>query len=464
MVPTSLHLRERLAELVDEHGVPGASVSVLLDGEIINAAAGVVNVRTGVGVRPESPFMIQSTTKVWTATLVMQLLDDGLVDLDHPVTRYLPGFRTADRQASSEVTIRHLLTHTGGFEGDIWAPTSSGDDALERFVTEHVSQADQHFEPGRFFSYCSAGMGVLGRVVEVLRGTTYNRALRRFLTDPLGLDEVVADVGEAPAYRTAIGHVPAGPGAQLWPLRTWAVMPPSNPAAGNQLAMSARALITFAGMHLADGLAPDGRRLLSARSARVMREPHVDIRPLTDRGAKQGLGWRLTAAPHIAEHGGDAPGSGSMFRLAPEDGVAIAALANGGDMSALFATLSEELFDDLAGLKTPAPHPVPDVAPVADVDRYCGRYELRNQIAEVTVDESGRLWLTTNDRNDAVAMAALAGEDLEPRVRELRRAGGETFVCLAPDGRSAGVVEFVETDPQGRARYLHDGRAAPRVL
>ena len=104
--------------------MPGASVSVLVDGEITDAEAGVVNVRTGVDVRQDSPFMIQSITKVWTATLVMQLVDEGLVELDLPVVRYLSGFRTADQLANSEITVRHLLTHTGGFEGDIWAPTS----------------------------------------------------------------------------------------------------------------------------------------------------------------------------------------------------------------------------------------------------------------------------------------------------------------------------------------------------
>jgi CubicO group peptidase (beta-lactamase class C family) len=463
MNPMPLQLHERLVELIDEHGVPGASVSVLVDGEITDASAGVVNVRTGVEVQPDSPFMIQSTTKVWTATLVMQLVDEGLVELDAPVTRYLPGFQTANRRTSLAITIRHLLTHTGGFEGDIWAPTSSGEDALERFVAEHVSQADQHSEPGRFFSYCSAGVGVLGRVIEELRGTTYNQALRCFLTDPLGLDDVVVDVGEAPAYRTAIGHVSAGPGAPLRPLRTWAVMPPSNPAAGNQLAMSARGLTTFARMHAADGLAPDGTRLLSVESARLMREPHVDIRPLTARSAKQGLGWRLTAEPHLVEHGGDAPGCGCMFQLVPDQGVAVAGLANGGDMAGLFAKLSEQLLSDLAGLSPPARRLVPDAAPVVDVDRYRGRYELRNQTAEVTIDESGRLWLAREERNDAVTMATLAGEDLEPQVCELRRAEGETFVCLDADGRSVGAVEFIDTNPEGRARYLHDGRAAPRV-
>ena len=239
MAPTQPQLRERLADLVDEHGVPGASVSVLVDGEITDAEAGVVNIRTGVEVQQDSPFMIQSITKVWTATLVMQLVDEGLVELDLPVVRYLSGFRTADQPASSEITVRHLLTHTGGFEGDIWAPTSDGEDALERFVAEHVSQAEQHAEPGRLFSYCSAGFGVLGRVVEVLRGTSYNQALRRHLTDPLGLDEVVVDVGEAPAYRTAIGHVSARAGRAAAAAADLGRDASLEPGSGNRLAMLA---------------------------------------------------------------------------------------------------------------------------------------------------------------------------------------------------------------------------------
>jgi hypothetical protein len=152
-----------------------------------------------------------------------------------------------------------------------------------------------------------------------------------------------------------------------------------------------------------------------------------------------------------------------MFRLLPDRGVAFAALANGGDMSALFATLSEELIAELAGWSAPAASPVPDAAPIDDPDRYCGRYELRNQVTEVNADARGRLWLTREERNEAATMAALAGESLEPRVRELRRANGETFVCVDPDGGRTGAVEFIGRDAAGRARYLHNGRAAPRV-
>ena len=113
-------------------------------------------------------------------------------------------------------------------------------DALQRFVEDLVSHAPQHSAPGERFSYCNAGFGVLGRLVEVQRGMSYEQALRRFVAGPLGVDEVAFSADQALAFRTAIGHVRPEPGAAQRPLFNWAVMPPSNPAAGNQLAMSAR--------------------------------------------------------------------------------------------------------------------------------------------------------------------------------------------------------------------------------
>ena len=272
-------------------------VAVLVDGQTIEASAGVLNLRTGVEATPDALFMIQSITKVWTATLVMQLVDAGLVEVDVPVREYLPGFRTDDERASADVTVRHLLTHSGGFEGDIWAPTTSGDDALQRFVEDLVARAPQHSRPGELFSYCSAGYGVLGRLVEVQRELPYAEALRHYLADPLGIEEIAFSADEALGFRTAIGHARPSPDAAQRPLKAWAVMPPSNPAAGNQLAMSARALVAFAGMHLTDGLAPDGTRLLSETSARAMRQRQIDQPAAIGAARGQGLGWMLSARP-----------------------------------------------------------------------------------------------------------------------------------------------------------------------
>src|SRR6188508_74093 len=88
-------LSTEFARLVTERGVPGAAIAVLKDGEVVDFAAGVLSTATGVEATPDSVFQIGSITKVWTATLVMQLVDEGVLDLDAPVAEVLPGFRVA---------------------------------------------------------------------------------------------------------------------------------------------------------------------------------------------------------------------------------------------------------------------------------------------------------------------------------------------------------------------------------
>jgi CubicO group peptidase (beta-lactamase class C family) len=456
-------LDDDLPRLAAGHEVPGVSVAVLVNGQVLEGATGVVNLRTGVAVTPDSVFMIQSVAKVWTATLVMQLVDDGLIELDVPVRAYLPGFRTADERASARITVRHLLTHTGGFEGDIWAPTTSGPDALQRFVDDLVSRAPQPALPGKMYSYCSAGYGVLGHLVEVLRGTTYEGALRRYLARPLGVEEIAFSADEALAFRTAIGHVRHGLGAAQWPLPVWALMPQSNPAAGNQLAMSARALLSLASLHVADGLAPDGTRVLSTASAQAMREWQVSHPAEIGARTGRGLGWVLTGQAQVAEHGGGSIGVGALLRLVPGHRVAVAVLANGGEAGALTDDLASSLLGDLADVEPAPPLPSPAAgARVPDPRRYTGCYQSRAACCEVTVDTSGRLWLTRTERHEALAMAETAGAPTEPERCELRQADGDLFVLTDPSGAAILAAEFL--GPPGPAQFFHlAGRAAPRT-
>jgi CubicO group peptidase (beta-lactamase class C family) len=454
-------LDDDLARLATEHEVPGVSVAVLVDGQVTEGTAGVVNLRTGVEVTPDSLFMIQSITKVWTATMVMQLVDDGLVELDVPVRTYVPGFRTADARVSGEITVRHLLTHTGGFEGDIWAATTSGEDALQRFVEDLVSAARQNSRPGEIYSYCNAGYGVLGRLVEVLRKTSYEGALRRYLAEPLGIEEIAFNADEALGFRTAIGHVRPSPDAALRPTKVWAVMPASNPAAGNQLAMSARSLVAFAGMHLADGVAPNGTRVLSSAMARAMREWQVDQPAAIGAPAGRGLGWTLADRPGVVEHGGDTIGVESLLRMVPAHGVAIAMLTNGGAAGPLVDNLLDPLLTELAGIEPEPTLPSPDADKrIAQPKRYVGRYETRPRVAEVTLDEDGRLWLTASERNEALTMAEAAGIPVEADRYELRQVDGDTFVLIDSSGTAVRAVEFLGA--ADRAAFLHSsGRVFP---
>ncbi|SDD02790.1 serine hydrolase domain-containing protein [Glycomyces harbinensis] len=452
-------LRDHLARVLLRYGIAGASVAVAVGDETAEAAAGVVNLRTKVPATAGSVFQIQSITKVWTATLVMQLVDEGLVGLDDPVADHLPGFRTADAAASARITVRHLLTHTGGFEGDLWEATTSGDDALQRLVEDHVPTLAQREAPGSRYSYCSAGMAVLGRLVEVKRGLPFAAATRDHLAGPLGISEIAFNADEALGFNTAIGHLDTGSGKG--PLPVWATMPESNPAAGNQLAMSARALCAFGRMHAADGLGPDGTRLLSPASAALMREAGPAL-PAFAVPRSVGLGWEVVGDGALVQHGGGAIGVQSVLLVVPSRRVVVAVLVNDSAYLGLMRDLVDPWIAEAAGV-------VPDPAPVlsgpeaslAGVERYTGVYADRNQRIAVAVRE-GRIERTYTPLGGARSMMVRAGLPPEPFTDEIRRVAGDLFATRNPDGTAGGYTQFLDVE-DGRARFMHSGRrSVPR--
>ena len=128
--------QQRLDELVRRHGVPGASLAVLADGDVSTAASGILNAGTGVTATPDSVFQIGSITKIFTTMLVMRLADEHQLDLDQKVAELLPELRLADADADAlgRITVRHLLTHTSGIPGDHFVDTGRGDDAVAKYV------------------------------------------------------------------------------------------------------------------------------------------------------------------------------------------------------------------------------------------------------------------------------------------------------------------------------------------
>lgn len=456
-------LRADLQRLTERFDVPGASAAIADGDSVTVASAGVINTRSGVEVTPDTVFMIQSITKLITATLILQLVDENLVGLDDPIIRHLPQFRTRDRGVSKLITVRHLLTHTGGFDGDLFGATTSGSDALERFVADLVPGARQHSRPGERFSYCNAGFGVLGRVVEVVRGASYEQVLRDRLAEPLKMDDVAFSADQALAFRTAIGHVGDGPGSPQRPLRHWAVMPPSNPAAGNQLAMSAPALLAFAQLHLRDGMTLDGKALLSPASARLMRETQVDHPVSMGNHSCHGLGWWLERGT-LVEHGGGSAGTATMLRMSPRNKIAAVVLTNGEHGGAMIEELLEPWFAELPGVESRSVSDPPDRgASIPEFWRYVGTYEDNTGRTEVTCEADGRLQVRGTPRGDALEMARLAGTTAKSRALVLYPAGADQFIAVDSDGGSR-AVEFVDRDSGGRAGFLFDGaRLSPRA-
>jgi CubicO group peptidase (beta-lactamase class C family) len=455
-------LDEHLPELANRHNVPGVSVAVLAGDESVESAAGVLNQRTGVEVTTDSVFQIGSITKVWTATLVMQLVDEGLVELGAPVQRYLPDFRVADPAASAAITPRHLLCHTAGFDGDLFV--EAVDRAIERYVAEVLPGAAQLFPAGHMFSYCNGGFALLGRLVEVLRGKPYAQALRDHLIGPLGLAHVATNADEAILLRAAVGHIGSERGEAPTPTRVWANFGCLEPA-GSFLSMSARDLLAFARLHLRGGLAGDGTRLLSEASVRGMQQPQVREPSLRFAGSAHGLGWALpkAAVGGGLAHAGGTIGQFSYLCVFPERQVAFTVLTN-LDLSAvgLLREIYGQLTQELAVVDARPPSPAgsaPEPTDAADHTRYVGEYESSAGRFRVEAGSDGELRLhyepSELDRLTAVPPATFR---LAPDQPDL-------FTTSGPEGLAAYISEclFLGDDGTGRARYLHMGQAVPRV-
>lgn len=447
----------QLPALIALHDVPGAAVAISVRGEVVEAAAGLLSTATGVEATTDSVFQIGSVTKVWTATLVLQLVQEGTVDLDAPLRRYLPDFRVADEAASAKITVRQLLTHTAGFEGDIFTDTGPGDDCLERYVAG-LGDVALLFDPGEQFSYNNAGYCVLGRLVEVLRGKTYDACLREYIATPLELTHVATGAAEAILFRAAVGHLSLEPGAAQQPAPIWA-MARSNAPAGSMLAMRARDLLAFAAMHLQGGAAADGTVLLQPATVSAMQQRQVELPDLRVLGNAWGLGWELfdTAGDAVLGHDGNTIGQASFLRLVPGRGVAVALLTNGGNGHALYRDVIGHVLAELAGVAIPAlPSPPADPPPV-DASRYVGIYSSRVADLEVTQDDNGQIWVEQrpkaiiaelNQQSERQQMVALATDSLIP--------------LHAEHGLHMPHV-FLGDDGHGHARFLHIGRAMPRV-
>ena len=146
------------------------------------------------------------------------------IDLDEPVRRYLPNFQVADDAVSEAVTIRHLLTHTSGIDGDHFADTGRGDGALRRYV-ETCAELPQVHPLGATMSYCNTGYTVLGRMLEVVTDTVWDDLLRTRLIQPLELTHTVTLPEDVLRFRAAIGHIQP-PGQELRPAPGWGLRVP----------------------------------------------------------------------------------------------------------------------------------------------------------------------------------------------------------------------------------------------
>jgi CubicO group peptidase (beta-lactamase class C family) len=451
------HWRRRLATLAEQHHVPGAALGILRlrpghDDELVEASYGLLNTVSGIEATTDSLWQIGSVTKVWTATLALQLVDEGLLDLDAPLIGYLPELRLADADVEKNVTMRHLLTHTSGIDGDVFTDTGRGDDCLEKYVAL-LSEVAQIHPIGATWSYCNSGFSLAGRVIEKLTGGTWDAAIRERVIAPLGLTHTVTLPEEALLFRTAAGHVDVDGERRLTPV--WGLPRSASPAA---LICAAPAdVLAFTRMHMTGGLAPDGTRLLSAASVAAMAGHHADVPDKYILGDSWGLGWtRFEWSGHqLVGHDGNTIGQAAYLRALPAAGLAAVLLTNGGHDRDLYQDLYREIFAEIAGVEM-APTITPPARPAAvDVTPHLGTYERAGVLIEVMPGGDGPLLRTT-------ATGPLAEITPEPVVDyPMTSVTPDLFIVREPGQLTWLPVTFYDLPSAGR--YVHFGaRATPK--
>ncbi len=392
----------RIAESAERLKIPGVAAGILFDGEEDYIYHGITSTTNPLPVDETTLFQIGSTTKTYTGTAMMMLVEQGLVELDAPVRRYLPDFKLKDESVAANVTILHLLNHTAGWAGDFTIDTSYGDDALARYV-ERMVEANQESPLGERVSYNNASLCVAGRVIEVVTGKTYEDAIRGMLFDPLGLHEHFFYPWEIMTRRFAAGHALIRGELQVTP---WYETRNGHPP-GAELAASARDQMRYARFHLGDG-----GNLLRHDTLKQMQTRTTQGETTNQHDGSFGITWMLRTlnGVQIVAHGGSCRGHQSAFETVPSRGYAIAILTNARHGIELLTELVGWAREAYIGLADPIPDPL-DLS-LEQLAEYTGIYDSHTGTLTIAID--GNRLLGTMEINPDLELTADEAESAVP--------------------------------------------------
>jgi CubicO group peptidase (beta-lactamase class C family) len=464
MTSAKLQLQTVLNNTLTREQIPGVSVALWHNHQLSAAAAGLLNVDTGVEATPDSVFQIGSITKVLTASLVMKLVEQGRVALDAPVKTYLREFRIADREASNSITVRQLLTHTAGFDGDHYPDdTREMGNLIARYI-DRLNLVPQHFAPGEGFTYSNGAYAVAGRLVEVLTGMSYFEAIEEWIYKPLGMHHAVGHPMNTLRYRAAMGHYPRADNPGQWDLAPVCYASLGLAPCG-RLTMSASDVIRFARAHMEQGKNASGDAWLSPETIAQMQQAQVALPPHSEPLTAWGLGWMLMAGgPNIAYgHDGLTVGQSSLLRIFPEQNVAIAVQCNCAKPG-LLTGIAQRVLSDIVGIDLVAPPAANDAATAepsgaaansattnnattnGKLDLLTGTYDSLGAQHSVTVN-GDQLSLTTRNK-------VLPVPDTELSLKALDE---HSFACTNADGQFAGNCVFMDFNQQAQPQSLFMG-------
>jgi len=367
-------LDERIEAAMKHYHVPGVAVGVYWQGREHLRGFGVTNVDHPLPVDADTLFRIGSTTKTFTATAMMRLVEQGKVDLETPARSYLPDLELADEGAARSVTLRQLLNHSAGWLGDDYGDFGRGDDALARYVAA-MKELPQLTPPGKVFAYSNAGIVLAGRVIETLTRKPYETALQELVLDPLGLKHSGFFTDLLIGENIAASH-DIEKGRAVVTTGSWA-FPRSIDSTGG-LISSAREQLAYMRFHLGDGKGADGKPVLTPQSLKAMRSnpgPGGTCTMEID-GVCVGFWQRRTAeGVPVFQHGGAWGGQYSDFFFVPDRQFAMTVLTNSTSGPRLLYELGRSGWALNQFCRLSNPPAVAKAQPAARLAEYEGRYK-----------------------------------------------------------------------------------------
>jgi CubicO group peptidase (beta-lactamase class C family) len=317
-------LEPKISEAINKGQLPGFAIGVVKNGKLIYAKGfGVARLGGNTLITPRSLFHMASVTKTFVATAVMQLVEQGKIDLDAPVTRYLPYFKLNDERYR-EIKIRQMLSHTSGIPDTVnynWDKPEFDAGALERFVR---STADEKlvFAPGEKFGYSNTAYEILGDIIAKVSGQSFEDYVHQHILTPLGMKDSTLLVREANPQLLTSPHV-----VENQKVVVSKIFPYNRAhAPSSTLYSSIEDMSRWAMANLNRGEL-DGQRILKRETAESMWRPVVDAL-----GMKEGISWFTTekSGHRLVLHSGGDVGFESLVVLAPDDSFAVIAMNNFG--------------------------------------------------------------------------------------------------------------------------------------
>jgi CubicO group peptidase (beta-lactamase class C family) len=399
----------RLAEFVEQHlaevGAPGMTLA-LADraGAVRVSTYGFADTKSGARVRPETLFEIGSVSKSFAGVALLQMHDEGRVDLHRPVVEYLPWLKLEQRHGA--VTAHHLLSHTSGLQGAPLLPEAVAG-GLETF-----------YKPGEKFIYSNIGYFILGLVVEALDRRPFGEALAARVLRPLGMSASAPLINDSLRPRMAVGYAPEFED-RPFPARGRLAEAPwieVDTAAGG-VAATPGDMVAYMRMLLNRGAAGQGsRRLISESAFELLTRPAVNA-PF--RGEEAGYGYGLWVSRDKGgatrlRHTGGMVAFSSAMDVDLTNGLAAFASVNanlrGYRPVAVAAHALDLLRAERAGRELPAaPAPAPPPDEVKNAADYAGTYSAPDGGQLVLAARGSRLVLT--NKGPAVALERSGGPD-----------------------------------------------------